>query len=274
MTIIKITDLYFRYKKAPRPVFDGLNLPCAPASGWRAGPQRSREIHPGALPPGSHPPADQRGVSRQDRGGRGAHHHLPAPAAGRAGGDSAAGFRGPALLHPGGPGVAFGPENLGLPREELRHRVAECLALVGLDGLDDRDPPPSPAGRNSSWPWPRSWPWRRSFWCWTNPPPISIRCGWRNSWPPWTASAKPGTLPWCSWEKTCAWPASAPGSCYWPGVKSWRMARPEVILREVERLRGLGLNPPELHALFHDLGQAALPLPWRKRWTRPGPGMG
>ena len=35
---------------------------------------------------------------------------------------------------------------------------------------------------------------------------------------------------------------------------------PEVILRQVERLRGLGLNPPELPALFHDLGQAALPL--------------
>ncbi|MDP2046959.1 MAG: ATP-binding cassette domain-containing protein, partial [Deltaproteobacteria bacterium] len=35
---------------------------------------------------------------------------------------------------------------------------------------------------------------------------------------------------------------------------------PEVILREVERLRGLGLNPPELPALFHDLGQATLPL--------------
>ena len=36
--------------------------------------------------------------------------------------------------------VAFGPENLGLPREELRRRVEECLALVGLAGLEDRDP--------------------------------------------------------------------------------------------------------------------------------------
>ena len=38
------------------------------------------------------------------------------------------------------------------------------------------------------------------------------------------------------------------------------MAPPEVILREVERLRRLGLNPPELPALFHDLGQTTLPL--------------
>ena len=33
-----------------------------------------------------------------------------------------------------------------------------------------------------------------------------------------------------------------------------------MILREVELLRGLGLNPPELPALFHDLGQTTLPL--------------
>jgi energy-coupling factor transporter ATP-binding protein EcfA2 len=36
--------------------------------------------------------------------------------------------------------VAFGPENLGLPREELRHRVRESLELVGLKGFDPRDP--------------------------------------------------------------------------------------------------------------------------------------
>ena len=35
---------------------------------------------------------------------------------------------------------------------------------------------------------------------------------------------------------------------------------PERVLREVELLRRLGLNPPELPALFHDLGQTTLPL--------------
>ena len=35
---------------------------------------------------------------------------------------------------------------------------------------------------------------------------------------------------------------------------------PESILREVELLRTMGLAPPELPALFHDLGQATLPL--------------
>ena len=34
--------------------------------------------------------------------------------------------------------VAFGPENLGLPREETRRRVDECLSMVGLDGFQER----------------------------------------------------------------------------------------------------------------------------------------
>jgi energy-coupling factor transporter ATP-binding protein EcfA2 len=36
--------------------------------------------------------------------------------------------------------VAFGPENHGLPRAEIDQRVAEALALVGLEGLADRHP--------------------------------------------------------------------------------------------------------------------------------------
>lgn len=36
--------------------------------------------------------------------------------------------------------VAFGPENLGLPRDEIRRRVDEALATVGLSGLERREP--------------------------------------------------------------------------------------------------------------------------------------
>jgi len=34
--------------------------------------------------------------------------------------------------------VAFGPLNLGLPKDEVHQRVAESLALVGLEGFEDR----------------------------------------------------------------------------------------------------------------------------------------
>ena len=36
--------------------------------------------------------------------------------------------------------VAFGPENLGVPSEELRRRVDDALAAVGLTGLERREP--------------------------------------------------------------------------------------------------------------------------------------
>ena len=36
--------------------------------------------------------------------------------------------------------VAFGPENLGVPVDEIRERVADALARVGLSGFEDRDP--------------------------------------------------------------------------------------------------------------------------------------
>jgi energy-coupling factor transporter ATP-binding protein EcfA2 len=53
---------------------------------------------------------------------------------------------------------------------------------------------------------------------------------------------------------------------------------PDRVLREVELLRGLGLNPPELPALFHDLGEKTLPLTLAAAvpqaqclgWDRPG----
>src|SRR6187455_2475721 len=36
--------------------------------------------------------------------------------------------------------VAFGLEQLGVPREEMRERLAEALSVVGLHGFDGRDP--------------------------------------------------------------------------------------------------------------------------------------
>mgnify|MGYP001808845319 FL=1 len=35
--------------------------------------------------------------------------------------------------------VAFGPENLGVPTDDLRQRVADALADVGLQGFDKRE---------------------------------------------------------------------------------------------------------------------------------------
>lgn len=36
--------------------------------------------------------------------------------------------------------VAFGPENMGMPREEIRQRITNALAAVGLSGMEKKDP--------------------------------------------------------------------------------------------------------------------------------------
>ena len=36
--------------------------------------------------------------------------------------------------------IAFGPENMGLPTEEIRRRVDSAVSLTGLDGLRHRNP--------------------------------------------------------------------------------------------------------------------------------------
>jgi len=36
--------------------------------------------------------------------------------------------------------IAFGLENIGVPRDEMKHRVAEAMKLTGITGLADRSP--------------------------------------------------------------------------------------------------------------------------------------
>ena len=53
--------------------------------------------------------------------------------------------------------VAFGPENLALPREEIAERVAWALEVVGMSAYASRSPLQLSAGRNSEWPSPPAW---------------------------------------------------------------------------------------------------------------------
>lgn len=52
-----------------------------------------------------------------------------------------------------GDDVAFGAENLGVPREEIWPRVQRALDAVGLDIPWTTAPRTCPAGRSSAWRW-------------------------------------------------------------------------------------------------------------------------
>ena len=175
--------------------------------------------------------------------------------------------------------VAFGPENLGLPREELRRRVAECLALVGLEGLDDREPATLSGGEKQLLALaavlalaPRLLVLDEPT---TDLDPVRVeellatfdRLSQTRDLTLVLLGEDPRLARFCSRIVLLA-----RGKILADGPA-------EVILREVDRLRGLGLNPPELPALFHDLGQAALPLTLEEAvdqarglgWDRPSP---
>jgi len=108
----------------------------------------------------------------------------------------------------------------------------------------------------------------------TNPPPISIRCGWRNFWPPWNRLSRTRDLTLVFLGEDLRLARFCSRIVLLARGKILADGPAEVILREVERLRGLGLNPPELPALFHDLGQTVLPLTLEEAVDQAGPGMG
>ena len=73
--------------------------------------------------------------------------------------------------------VAFAPENLGVPSEEIRRRVDEALAAVGMSEFVRHAPICSPAAKSSASPSPECWLWSRRASSWTRPPPCWTRWG-------------------------------------------------------------------------------------------------
>jgi len=259
--IIAITDLYFRYKKAPRPVFDGLNLFVRPGERLAVlGPSEAGKSTLALCLQGLIPrmiKGDFRGQIEVD--GVLTATCRPRQLAGRVG-ILLQDFEAQLFSTRVDQEVAFGPENLGLPREELRRRVGECLSRVGLDGLDDRDPATLSGGQRQLLALAAVL---------SLAPKLLVLDEPTTDLDPVRVEELLATLDRLSRTRDL--------TLVFLG-EDLRLARfcsrivllargkiladgpPEVILREVERLRGLGLNPPELPALFHDLGQATLPL--------------
>ncbi len=156
--------------------------------------------------------------------------------------------------------VAFGPENLGLPREELKERVKQILAFVGLDGLESRDPATLSGGQKQLLALGAVLALH---------PRLLILDEPTTDLDPLRVEELLATLDRLS---------QIHGLTLMLLGEDLRLARhasrivllhqgevvadgpPEAMLRQVETFRRLGLRPPGLPALFHDLGQSELPL--------------
>ena len=81
-----------------------------------------------------------------------------------------------------GDDVAFGLENLGVPRMEMKMRVAAALEAVGLPGMESVPVGQLSGAKDSVWPSPGCWLWNPASSLWMSPLPCWIahtecRCG-------------------------------------------------------------------------------------------------
>jgi energy-coupling factor transport system ATP-binding protein len=156
--------------------------------------------------------------------------------------------------------VAFGPENLGLDREELRRRVGRALSLVGLTGLEARDPFTLSGGQKQLLALASVLALE---------PRLLVLDEPTTDLDPWRVEELLATLDrlgrgqgltlmLLGEDPRLAAPASRLVLLHQGRVVA--DGRPARVLREVKTFRRLGLSPPELPALFDDLGQTVLPL--------------
>ncbi|MFZ5451142.1 MAG: ABC transporter ATP-binding protein [Thermodesulfobacteriota bacterium] len=259
--MIKVTELFFRYKRAAAPVFNELNLEVA--AGERVaiiGPSEAGKSTL-ALCLGGLIPRMIKGEFRGEVEVAGSLTHLvrPRELADRVG-LLFQDFEAQLFSTRVDQEVAFGPENLGLNRGELRRRVPLSLKRVGLEGLEARDPATLSGGQKQLLALaavlaldPRVLILDEPT---TDLDPLRVE----------ELLAALGrlsrdhhlTLVLLGADLRLARHCSRIVLLHHGAVAA--DGPPEEVLRQVETLRGLGLRPPALPALFHDLGQTDLPL--------------
>lgn len=156
--------------------------------------------------------------------------------------------------------VAFGPENLGLDQTELVRRVTRALARVGLEGLETKDPATLSGGQKQL---------LALAGVLALEPRVLVLDEPTTDLDPLRVEELMEALGRLSRDQNL--------TLILLGA-DLRLARHcsrivllhhgevvadgprDHILRQVETLRGIGLRPPDLPALFHDLGQTVLPL--------------
>jgi energy-coupling factor transport system ATP-binding protein len=259
--IVAVNDLSFRYKRGTRPVFAGLSLAVRPGERLAVlGPSEAGKSTLALALLGLIPrmlKGDFSGEIAVD--GCLTQVCRPRQLAGRVG-VLFQDFEAQLFCTRADLEVAFGPENLALPRPELKRRVAECLELLGLTGFDHRNPATLSGGQKQLLALAAVLALEPRLLVLDEPTtdldPLRVeelldtldRLG----------ATRELTLMLLGEDLRLARVATRivvldQGKIVADGA-------PDKVLREVELLRNLGLNPPELPALFYDLGEHTLPL--------------
>ncbi len=258
---ISIEGLYFRYKRALQPVFEDFRLEVAKGERLailapsEAGKSTLALCLNGLIP---------RMIKGEFRGrvevdGCFTHQHWPRDLASRVG-VLFQDFEAQLFSTRVDQEVAFGPENLGLPQAELGRRVSRTLGLMGLTALENRDPATLSGGQKQLLALAAVLSLEPGILILDEPTtdldPLRVdelldtlnQLCLRENLTLILLGEDPRLARHCSRLLLLSQgKVSADGP-------------PDQVLRQVEAFRSLGLRPPALPALFHDLGQTSLPL--------------
>jgi energy-coupling factor transport system ATP-binding protein len=253
--------LFFRYKRAEQPVFDGLNLAIRPGERVAVlGPSEAGKSTLALCVQGLIP----RMIKGEFRGqvevsGMSTNAVRPRELAGHVG-ILLQDFEAQLFCTRCDQEVAFGPENLALPRDELKVRVNRYLAAVDLAGMEARDPATLSGGQKQLLALAAVLALE---------PRLLVLDEPTSDLDPLRVEDLMATL-----ERLCR----ELGLTLVLLGEDLRLARlcsrvvllaqgsiladgpPQEVLRRVDLFRDLGLQPPELPALFQELKQPELPL--------------
>jgi energy-coupling factor transport system ATP-binding protein len=259
--ILQITGLHFRYKKAPAPVFAGLDLEVK--AGERLtilGPSESGKSTLALCLQGLIP----RLIKGEWAGmvqvaGADTRYCRPRELADRVG-LLFQDFEAQLFCTRVDQEVAFGPENLALPREELKRRVALSLDLLGLTHLSARDPATLSGGQRQLLALAAVLALEPRLLVLDEPTsdldPLRVEELLKSL--DRLARDRNLTLILLGQDLRLARNCSRLALLYQGQILT--DGPPEQVLRQVEFFQQLGLQVPELPGLFHDLGQTRLPL--------------
>ncbi len=258
---LKISGLYFRYKRAERAVFEDLYLEAAPGERLAVlGPSEAGKSTLALCLNGLIPrmiKGEYRG--RVEVAGLLVHQAWPRELASRVG-ILFQDFEAQLFATRVDQEVAFGPENLGLPRPELRRRVERALARVGLSALEDRDPTTLSGGQKQLLALAAVLALEPGLLVLDEPVSDLDPQRVEHLLDTLNRLGQSGQLTLVLLGEDLRLGRQCSRLILLEKGKVAADGPPGEILRQVELLRRLGLKPPALPALFHDLGQKELPL--------------
>lgn len=259
--LVKIADLYFRYKRAARPVFEHLRLDVAEGERLAVlGPSEAGKSTLALCLNGLIPHL-VRGDFRGEVvvAGGSTRHFRPRQLASRVG-VLFQDFEAQLFATRVDLEVAFGPENLGLPRAEIQSRVRRALALTGLAGLEARHPATLSGGQRQLLALAAVLALRPRLLV-LDEPTTDLDPQRAEELLEALEELKENeglTLMLLGEEARLARLCTRIILLHRGQVRADGPAAE--VLRQVELWRSLGLRPPVLPALFHDLGHSRLPL--------------